>query len=180
MNFVQPIRDPEIIRAIKEDLGNDSDRNRMLFITGINSGLRISDILQLRVSDTKRSYFNLIEIKTGKKKRIEMTPRLRKEFKEYTKDMQDHEFLFRSRQGVNKPISRCRAYQILREAAEKYGLDDIGTHTLRKTFGYHFYKQNKDVALLQQIFNHSDPATTLSYIGISQDERDKAMKNFTI
>lgn len=180
MNFVQPIRDPEIIRAIKTDLGNKSERNRMLFITGINSGLRISDILPLRVSDTKKSYFNLTEIKTGKKKRIEMTPGLIKEFKEYTKGMEDHEYLFKSREGVNKPIGRSMAYKILREAAEKYGLDDIGTHTLRKTFGYHFYKQHKDVALLQQIFNHSDPATTLSYIGISQDERDKAMKNFKI
>lgn len=180
MNFVQPIRDPEIIRAIKKDLGDKSERNLMLFITGINSGLRISDILQLRVSDTKRKYFNLTEIKTGKRKRIEMTPALQKDFKAFTEGMEDHEYLFQSREGINKPITRSMAYKILRESAEKFGLDDIGTHTLRKTFGYHFYKQYKDVALLQQIFNHSSPDITLNYIGISQDERDKAMKNFRI
>lgn len=180
MNFVQPIRDPEIIRAIKEDLVEKSDRNRMLFITGINSGLRISDILLLRVIDTKKSYFNLIEKKTGKKKRIEMTPGLRLEFKEYVEGKQDHEYLFKSREGVNKPISRSMAYKILSESAAKFGLDDIGTHTLRKTFGYHFYKKYKNVAMLQQIFNHRDQETTLIYIGISQDEMDKAMKNFKI
>ena len=180
MNFVQPIRDPEIIRAIKEDLGEKSERNRMLFITGINSGMRISDILALRVSDTKKNYFNLIEMKTDKKKRIEMTPTLRKEFKQYTEGKPDHEFLFKSREGVNKPISRSMAYKILRESAEKFGLDDIGTHTLRKTFGYHFYKQYGSVAMLQQIFNHRDQETTLIYIGISQDEMDKEMKNFKI
>lgn len=180
MNFVQPIRDPEIIRVIKEDLGEKSERNRMLFITGINSGLRISDILMLRVSDTKRNYFNLIEIKTGKKKRIEMTPGLQKEFKQFVEGKLDHEFLFKSREGVNKPISRSMAYKILRESAGKFGLDDIGTHTLRKTFGYHFYKKYGNVAMLQQIFNHRDQETTLIYIGINQDEMDKAMKNFSI
>ncbi|KPH76081.1 site-specific integrase [Oceanobacillus caeni] len=180
MNFVQPIRDPELIRAIKIYLREKSYRNYMLFVTGINSGLRISDILELRVSDTKKPYFNLTEIKTKKKKRIEMTPGLRKEFKEYVKDKEDYEFLFKSREGVNKPIGRSMAYKILRDAASQFGLDDIGTHTLRKTFGYHFYKQYKNVAILQKIFNHSDPKITLMYIGIDQDEMDKAMKGFKI
>ncbi|RAP14991.1 hypothetical protein HS9_00315 [Bacillus velezensis] len=59
-------------------------------------------------------------------------------------------------------------------------MDDIGTHMLRKTFGYHFYKQTKDVAMLQEIFNHSDQRTTLRYIGINQDAMNNAMKNFKI
>lgn len=150
MNFVQPIRDPELIREIKRFLRSHSYRNYMLFVTGINSGLRISDILELRVSDTKRPYFNLTEIKTKKRKRIEMTPGLRREFKEYTKDMEDYEFIFKSREGINKPIGRSMAYKILRAGAEHVGLEDIGTHTLRKTFGYHFYNQYKNAALLQK------------------------------
>ncbi|UOE54927.1 site-specific integrase [Cytobacillus oceanisediminis] len=180
MNFVQPIRDPELIREIKRFLREDSERNYMLFVTGINSGLRISDILQLRVSDAKKPYFNIIEQKTQKKKRIEMTPGLRKEFKDYIERREDHEFLFKSREGVNKPITRSMAYKILRRAADQVDLDDIGTHTLRKTFGYHFYKQYKNVAILQKIFNHSDPKVTLGYIGIDQDEMDRAMKGFKI
>ncbi|MEC2221537.1 integrase, partial [Bacillus subtilis] len=81
MNFVQPIRDPECIFYIKRFLKEQNMRNYMLFVTGINSGLRISDILQLRVRDAKRPYFNLIEKKTKKKKRIDMTPALQREFK---------------------------------------------------------------------------------------------------
>lgn len=180
MNFVQPIRDPELIREIKRFLREKNHRNYMLFVTGINSGLRISDILQLRVSDTKKAYFSLEERKTKKRKRIEITPGLKKEFKEFVEGKEDHEFLFRSRKGINKPIGRSMAYKILREAAEYVSLDDIGTHTLRKTFGYHFYKRYGNVALLQKIFNHSDPKITLTYIGIDQDEMDKAMKNFKI
>ena len=65
--------------------------------------------------------------------------------------MNDDDFLFRSREGKNKPISRVRAYQLLTDVAKKVGLEEIGTHTLRKTFGYWHYKQHKDIALLQGV-----------------------------
>jgi len=140
MNFVQPIRDIEEIREIRRYLRDKSYRNYMLFVTGINGGLRISDILKLRVLDTKRPYFSLVEMKTGKVKRIEITPGLQRELKEYASDMEDHEYLFKSREGINKPIGRSMAYKILRDAAAHVNLENIGTHTLRKTFGHHFYK----------------------------------------
>ncbi|PJH95273.1 integrase [Bacillus subtilis] len=79
MNFVQPICDPECIFYIKRFLKKQNMKNYMLFVTSINSGLRISDILQLRVRDAKRPYFNLIEKKTKKKKRIDMTPENKKD-----------------------------------------------------------------------------------------------------
>ena len=180
MNFVQPIRDPDMILYMKRFLKEQSDRNYLLFVTGINSGLRISDILQLRVRDVKRSYFNIIEMKTGKKKRIDMTTQLQKEFKKYIEGKEDHEYLFKSREGLNKPITRSMAYKILHQAADYVGLDDIGTHTMRKTFGYHLYKKTGDVALLQKILNHSDPAFTLRYIGISEDMMNQAIKSFKI
>lgn len=66
------------------------------------------------------------------------------------------------------------------QAAKEVGLTEIGTHTLRKTFGYHFYQQYKDVAVLQQIFNHSSPAVTMRYIGITQDIIDEKVDNFTL
>ncbi|OEC02123.1 integrase [Lysinibacillus sphaericus] len=181
MNFVQPIRNPEYIRAIKKYLFDWNYRNYMLFVLGINSGLRISDILQLKVSDTKRDYFNVIEKKTKKARRIEMTPQLKRELRQYVEGKEEYEYLFKSREGVNKSISRSSAYKILNKAALAVGLEEnIGTHTLRKTFGYHFYKQTKDVALLQEILNHSSPKITLRYIGINQDQMDKAMKDFRI
>jgi len=92
--------------------------------------------------------------------------------------MFDDDFLFRSREGKNKPISRVRAYQLLSDVAKKVGLEEIGTHTLRKTFGYWHYKQHKDIALLQELFNHSAPSVTLRYIGINQDAMDQSLENF--
>lgn len=75
-----------------------------------------------------------------------MTPALQREFKAYVEGKEDHEFLFKSREGINKPISRSMAYKIFRAAAEYVGLDDIGTHTLRKTFGYHSNGQPCDTS----------------------------------
>lgn len=190
MKVVQPIRDPRKVAAIEADLRGRSARDWMMFLTGINTGLRISDILQLRAGDVQRAaangariarqYIEVKEKKTRKRKLIPMTPTLKRALLEYCENLADGVYLFRSRQGGNTPMCRTRAYQILREAASRHNLEHIGTHTLRKTFGYHFYKMTKNVALLQMIFNHSDPAHTLRYIGIEQDQVDDAMARFKI
>lgn len=180
MNFVQPIRDPEKIVAVKHFLKEKNERNYMLFVVGLNTGLRISDILPLKVGDLRDNHLRLRENKTRKQKMIKITPTLKRELKSYIEGMEDHEYMFQSRVGENKPISRSMAYKILREAADAYNLIDIGTHTLRKTFGYHFYSQTKNIALLMDLFNHSSEKVTLRYIGVNQDIRDKAMSNFKI
>ncbi|WP_225986259.1 tyrosine-type recombinase/integrase [Psychrobacillus glaciei] len=77
-------------------------------------------------------------------------------------------------------MDRSTAYRILRDAAEHVNLREVGTHTLRKTFGYHFYQQTKDVAILQELFNHSSPSITFEYIGIHQEALDKAMDKYRI
>lgn len=180
MNFVQPIRDPDTLDEIKRYLKSTQPRNYLLFVLGINTGLRISDILKLRVGDVKGTHISLREMKTGKQKRIRITPELKRELKPYIEGKEDHLYLIRSRQGINKPIGRSMAYKLLNKVAKIFGLEEIGTHTMRKTMGYHFYRQNKDVALLQEIFNHSSPKVTLRYIGINQDTMDQAMSRFKI
>lgn len=180
MNFVQPIRNPEKIDEMKEYLKSRNKRNYIMFLIGIGVGLRISDILPLKKEDILGTHIIIKEKKTDKPKRIRIPPSIRKELLEYAKTLEDGEYVVRSRQGGNKPIDRSTAYRILREAANYCGLKEIGTHTLRKTFGYHFYKQTKDIALLQDIFNHASPDITMRYIGIDQDARDKAMIKFKI
>ncbi|BDG48661.1 hypothetical protein PspKH34_32220 [Parageobacillus sp. KH3-4] len=97
----------------------------------------------------------------------------------YTADMDDEDYLFRSLRSP-LPIKRIQAYKILNRAAKRDGILEIGTHTLRKTSGYHFYQRTKDVALLQKIFNHSYPSVTLRYIGINQDIIDKTVDDFNL
>lgn len=178
MKKVEPIRDIEKIKKMKDLLLKQDYRDYLLFTLGINTGFRISDILKLKVKDLKRkSHIEITEKKTGKTKRQYINS-IKKDIDRYIKEMDDYEYLFQSRKGINKPISRIQAYRILKKAADKLGIDKVGTHTLRKTFGYHHYQRNKDVAILQKLFNHSSPTITLEYIGISQDEQDKSMKDF--
>lgn len=181
MKKVDPIRDIEKVKKMKSILKRQNFRDYLLFYLGINSGLRISDLLKLQVKDVKdKTSIRLVEQKTGKNKKIKLNHQLKKAIDDYITGLDDEEYLFQSRKGNNKPISRVQAYRVLRKAAKELGLEHIGTHTLRKTFGYHHYKQNKDVALLQRIFNHDSPSTTLEYIGISQEEIDNSYNDFHI
>jgi integrase len=183
MNTVQPITKPELIEAIKAYLKAKSDRDYFLFVMGINIGLRINDMLPLRVRDVRdRNQIVLRERKTKKEKFIPINATLKKEIDRYTNDMKPNDYLFPSRQldenNLTKPITRERAYQILQDVAAQFNLEQIGCHSMRKTFGYHLYERTKDIALLMYIFNHSTEAITMRYIGKKQEHYANAMKGF--
>lgn len=182
MNFVQPVREKEKIDEIKTELKKSGYRDYLLFVTGINTGLRISDLIKLKVKDVRNNTHVIItEQKTGKQKRFLINPNLTAIMNEYIKNLSDEEYIFKSRQGCNKPITRVQAYRIINNAVRKSGVaDQVGTHTLRKTFGYHHYQLYKDIAVLQDIFNHSAPSITLRYIGINDDMKDKTIENFVL
>lgn len=176
---VEPIRDKDKLKKVEKVLSNNK-RNLFLFRLGILTGLRISDLLKLKVNDVKnKNTIILQEEKTSKMKKAPINNYLKQVISEYIKGMNDDEYLFQSRKGDNNPITRVQAYRIFKKATKKAGLKtQIGTHTLRKTFGYHHYQQYKDVALLQSILNHSSPAITLEYIGINDDLIKESIDNF--
>lgn len=180
MNFVEPIRDKAKLEELRALLKRQSERNEFLVSFGLNTGLRISDILPLKVSDVRgKSHIVITEKKTGKPKRFKINQSLRERIDVYIKGMADDVYLIASEKR-NKPISRVRAYQVINGAARKIGLSEIGTHSLRKSFGYHFYQRTRDIATLQMIFNHSHPSITLRYIGITQDLIDEAVDQFSL
>ncbi|SMO92909.1 site-specific integrase [Melghirimyces algeriensis] len=178
MNTVQPIRDKKQIAKMKRVL---KPRDRFLFVLGINSGLRISDVLKLTVGDIRgKEFIEVREQKTGKVKRFRINNTIKREFNRYISNEPDAAPLFPSRKGGNS-ITRFTAFRALQSAAEKVGIDDaIGCHSLRKTFGYHAYKAGTDLALLQKIFNHSSQGHTLRYIGIQQDKIDEVYANIEL
>jgi len=182
MTTVDPIRDKNDILKLKSVLLKSSYRDYLLFEVGINTGLRISDILKLKVSDIRGKYYiELKEQKTGKLKKFRMNSVLRSELDNYISSKNDDNYLFESLRTSGNPLERTRAYCILNQAAQVAGITiKIGTHTMRKTFGFHFYRQTKDIALLQVLFNHSSPSVTLRYIGIDQNILDNAMEKFVL
>lgn len=182
MATVDPIRNISDIQKIKDELLKSSYRDYLFFQVGINTGLRISDILKLKVSDVKgKTHIEIREDKTGKTKKFILNEVVKSELEKFIAQKKPGDFIFESRRSRGIPLDRIRAYCILNEAAERAGLKiKIGTHTMRKTFGFHFYQQTKDIALLQQLFNHSSPSVTLRYIGINQKILDAALENFIL
>ncbi|MBD7939659.1 tyrosine-type recombinase/integrase [Cytobacillus sp. Sa5YUA1] len=178
-----PIRSLEKIDEIKEWLlRHSSYRNYFLFYFGINTGLRISDILRLRVKDVRGKDVTKIKMKkTEHTVEIYFNVVLQREIDKYTQRMADSDWLFPSREG-EKTISRQMADKILRDAALGCGINQEawGTHSMRKTFGYHYYQRTKDVYYLMKLFGHTTQSQTLQYIGIESDEIRKTMENFTL
>ncbi|WP_241716899.1 site-specific integrase [Sulfoacidibacillus ferrooxidans] len=182
MEFVQPIRDKRQVDAMKKILKSTNLRDYCLFVLGINSGLRVSDLLSLRVGDVVdergkvNDRINIREQKTGKTKDFPLGETSKKALRDYltsrfTKHVVRDEPLFRSKKGG--AMQRSQAHKVMNDAARAIGITDrIGTHTLRKTFAYHAYMSGTDITRLQKLLNHSSPSITLAYIGITQQELD--------
>ncbi|PKL00053.1 MAG: site-specific integrase [Tenericutes bacterium HGW-Tenericutes-1] len=183
MNTVQPIRDFELIEDIGEFLRLSSYRNFVLWSTGIYAPIRISDILDWKVRDVRnKDFVSIREKKTGNEQLFPINSELRKILDHYIDGKKDYEYLFASRQkngkGIYGPISRQQAYYILNVAAKYFKLQNIGCHTMRKTFGYHYYQQTGDIITLQEIYGHSHFSITKRYIGLTQEMKNKAVKDF--
>jgi integrase len=177
---VEPIKDVKKIDAIKKILRAGNPRNEVLFTVGINTALRISDLLALRVGDVVNengrlvSAIELRETKTGKLRQFPLNKSIREVLSIYLKEQKpaDHSKpLFLSRKGGT--LSRWQARRILSEAGEAVGLERLGTHSLRKTFGYHVYKRSGgNIGLVQKLLNHASTSETLRYIGIDKEQMD--------
>ena len=180
MSTVEPIRNIDDLKKLEEILAKQSLRNLLIFAIGTNCGLRISDILALNVGDVKnKNYIQLIEKKTGKSKKIQINSKLKPLLNAFTKGRKVTEPLFTT--IFKNRMDRSAAYRIINSACAEAGIEaNIGTHTLRKTFGYHYYKKYKDVVMLQKIFNHSHPEITLRYIGLEQDKIDESYIDFIL
>lgn len=185
MATTQPIKNPEQIDQLKNYfLEKGSIRDYVLIVTGLNTSLRISDILHLRWMNVYhfkerryRKHISLTEQKTGKKTTIVLNRAILDAlelYREYLDEICANQYLFKSRKGANHPISRQRAYTIIKEAVDALGMEyNISCRSLRKTFGYQAWKNGVQPALLMSIYNHSSYEITKRYLCIDQDEKDK-------
>jgi integrase len=177
---VQPIRDPKKIVAMRELLRAQNPRDELLFIVGINTALRISDLLSLTLSDVTDisgkilEEISMKEQKTGKIRSFPLNRVIRENLAEWLPRLEANEnlnaSLFPSQKGEGEAITRWHARRVLAAAGEAVGLKNIGTHSLRKTFGYHAFMRWKNIELVQKLLGHSSPAITLRYIGITREE----------
>lgn len=184
MGKTEPIKSIEDINRIKQFfLDNNRKRDYTLFTLGINTALRISDLLKLKwgqVYDFNQQKFythiRIEEQKTKKKTIILLNENAYIALKILKASMvsaRPEEFIFKSKIGINRPIHRSRAYSIIKEAAIAQQVEGIiSCHSMRKTFGYHAWKKGVPPALIMDIYNHSSLEITKRYLSISQEDKD--------
>ncbi|TYV33082.1 tyrosine-type recombinase/integrase [Listeria monocytogenes] len=198
MEEVQPIKDLKKIALMKDILsrGEFGERNVLLFSIGINTAYRISDLLRLKLSDVLEIYrqkvrvksrLKMNETKTKKNNSVILTKKLQKDIWDFVskehkeamlqQDLDHYLFVSRKKNGGERPLSRQQGWYIISEAGKKAGLNHLGTHSMRKTFGYHLYKNGVGLELIQVLLNHSSPKITLRYIGIEQEDKDQAVSS---
>lgn len=198
--LVAPITDIKKINEMAQLLRSQQwgERNYLLFVIGINTGLRVSDYTTMTVGQWReicdRGYLILVPSKTDKRKlnedgvlvgkykkvRIDISNSLKKCIEDYIADRDDSEYMFASRKG-GTPIKRQTVWKILNDAAQEVGIkENIGCHSMRKTFGYWHYQQNHDIRLLMEIFQHSSEDVTLRYIGVNAERMKDSMKNMNL
>ena len=192
MGTTQPIRTKEELKKFTDyyKTSKNNPRNYALIVFGLHTALRISDILEIRWKEvydfdrqTFQKYLGLKEHKTGKYTNIALNPHIIEALlvlKEQTTPEPEH-CLFCKSTMPDVPLSRSQAYRIVKEASENsLHKSNISCHSLRKTFGYHAWKQGTQPALLMDIFNHSSYQITKRYLGIGQDEKDSVYMNIDL
>lgn len=195
MNFVEPIRDRKRIAQIKNQLrGERRFRDLLLFVVGINSALRISDLLQLRIGHfvdehkNIRRRFVIKEEKRGKRQEVVINDSIRKALDEYlaaypeiATNLENYVFFNSKVNSFNEPIKRGQAWKFITSICQNVGLrGDYGTHSLRKTWGYHARMNGVDLALIMYKLNHASLAYTKRYLGITDDELEDVVRKLNL
>ena len=197
----EPIKSmDDIIRISQFLIEKKRFRDNMLFIIGINFGLRVSDLRTLRFSHlinddcTFRDRFPILEKKTKNTRKHQRNRYISIHtavveavtlYLENTPGVHLSDYMFRSASNngcnENKPISKQAVDAVLKGVAKDLGLGNrMATHSLRKTFAYHQMVMSgndpRKLLLLQKMFGHSTAAQTLDYIGITSEEIDEAYR----
>ncbi|MCM1174363.1 MAG: tyrosine-type recombinase/integrase [Blautia sp.] len=187
MGTTKPIRKMEDIKKLECYFREKEEwRNYTLVVIGLNTALRISDILELKWHDVYnfadmkyKEHIVLKEKKTEKETQIKLNCRSIEaldSFRQVIVELTPQLYIFKSsRTHENRPINRYQAYKIINQAGKEIGLDyAISCHSLRKTFGYQAWQQGISPALLMEIYNHSSMEITKRYLSINQDDKDSA------
>lgn len=183
---VEPIRREKDIKAIIQLLSGHP-RDHLLFVMGINNGIRVGDLLNIRVGDVRYlkpgQVHQITESKTKKKNVVVINKSVRKALDTYfsnsTSQIENHHYLFRSRKGENFPLSVQAVHGLVKKWTQTINLKgNYGTHTLRKTWGYQQRtKYGVGFDVIAKRFNHSDPKTTMTYLGIEDKEVHSVLMN---
>lgn len=183
MKEVEAVKNIENIKVISSLLAKHHAQHFAdVWDLGINLALRISDLLELEFADLDGTHIKVIESKTTKPRTIKLNDKAKEIIERRRSQYPDDVYLFQSHSRNMKEvkaISRQGVGKAFSEVGEILGLH-LSTHSMRKTRGYHVYKQTNNLALVMKMLNHSAPKVTLRYIGIDQEELDLVTDSITL
>lgn len=179
---VQPIKDFKTLNQVQQTLlnytGKQGRRNFTIFKVGKATMLRVSDVLNLKMSDVFDEQGGVIanayihDIKTGKPNNLYLKP-VADDLIVYRQWLIENgvesEWLFPTARNYSNHITEKGYYKVMAKVGDLLGLDYLGTHTMRKTGAYMLYTQsNYNIAPVMKLLNHSSEAMTLEYLGLDQ------------
>lgn len=186
MSTTQPIKDEKQLKKFRNYYKETEyrPRNYALIVLGLNSALRIGDILSLKWNDvysiqkkTYREHLTLTESKTGKENILAINASMKEALEFYRitlKKFNGSHYIFSSQKYPYDRLSRSQAFRIIKKAAVHCGMEQhVSCHSLRKTFGYYAWQNGIPPALLMSIYNHSSYEITKRYLCIDQIEKDQ-------
>jgi len=192
MCTTQPIKNKEELNALKNYYLDQEyhPRNYALINTGLNTALRVGDLLSLKWKDvydfsldTFHTHLILTEAKTGKENCIAINQSVRQALSLYQSTLlcfRPQDYLFPGR-STDAPLSRSQAFRIIKHASANLHLSDrISCHSLRKTFGYQAWASGANTTVLMLLYNHSSFQVTKRYLGIDQDDKDRVFLNLNL
>ena len=176
--MVEPIRDLKAIKAIKKLLASNP-RDYCLFVVGINTNLRASDLCRITAGDVRHlkegDELAMKEKKTKKGRRLTLNKSAIEAIQAHLSSGQyddDHTPLFRSQRG-KKALTVPSVHRLVKSWCGPEGINlkgNYGSHTLRKTFGYHHRLAGTSIFELMEMFNHSTQGQTLKYLCVQSEE----------
>ena len=182
MKGTRPLNNDEIRKVAECFDGTYAVRNRGLFVLGVSTGGRISELLSLKVSDVYQNgaavtdlLFDLSVVKGGEVSRAvpvnadgrQAIADLIRWHRQHNGEVDATRVLFPSRQG-DGAMNRRTAHAVLKTAFEAAGLNGkLATHSMRKSFAQRLYEETADIFAVQEVLGHKNVSTTQAYLGVN-------------
>ena len=186
MNEVDAVKKPEGIAEVSTLLRSyGSEDIADAWDLGINVALRIKDLLGVQYSDISIEHrlLTLTESKTGKLREIRLNEKALAIIQKRQSTYPNDQYVFQSHcnrgKSQSKPLHRGSVANVFNEVGKKLGIR-LGTHSMRKTRGYHMFTAGISIEQISRVLNHSSPAVTMAYIGITKEDTLQTYDEFVL
>jgi len=184
MKSVDAVKTVEDVAFISRKLKLNAKGNTLysdIWEFGLQVALRISDLLSVTMEEAKQGRIVLKEEKTGKTRSIDLNEKARGIVAKRAAEHPQHVYLFEveSNRAKGKPVSRIAVANAFKAVGDEIGIQ-LGTHSMRKTRGWIMHSAGVSIEKICKVLNHSSPAVTMAYIGLTQAEIDATYHEFVI